>query len=74
MHELEPSRVAKTHIKQAGNVPIATISRIGSASACSRRSSRCPIENDPTTGTVRHSGTRRIAAALLHVSSVGTVY
>ena len=50
MHELEPSRVTETHIKQHGNVPIATISRIGQRERVLATIVAVPNENDPNEG------------------------
>ena len=50
MHEFEPSRVTATHIKQNGNVPIATISRIGQRERVLATIVAVPHENDPENG------------------------
>jgi hypothetical protein len=50
MRELVPSRVTETYIKQNGNVPIATISRIGQREHVLATIVAVPNENDPNNG------------------------
>jgi hypothetical protein len=62
MHELEPSRVTETHIKRNGNVPIATISRIGEREHALATTVAVPNENDPNNGyrpSLEYPGDRR---------------
>jgi hypothetical protein len=66
MHELEPSRVTETHIKQHGNVPIATISRIGQRERVLATIVAVPSENNPNNGSgpsLEYPGDRRGASS-----------
>jgi hypothetical protein len=73
MHELEPPRVAETHIKQNGNVPIATISRIGQRERVLATIVAVPKENGASneySPSLEYPGD---PAALIHISSAGGV-
>jgi hypothetical protein len=50
MRELEPPRGTETHIKQNGNLPIATISRIGQRERVLATIVAVPKENDASNG------------------------
>jgi hypothetical protein len=66
MHALEPPRVTETHIKQNGNVPIATISRIGQRERVLATIVAVPNENDPSNGyspSLEYPGDRRGASS-----------
>lgn len=68
MHELEPSHVTETHTKQNGNgnVPIATISRIGKRERVLATIVAVRNENDPNNGyrpSLEYPGDRRGAAS-----------
>jgi hypothetical protein len=66
MHEVKPSRVTETHIKQNVNVPIATISRIGQRERVLATIVAVPNENDPNNGyrpSLEYPGDRRGASS-----------
>jgi hypothetical protein len=66
MHELEPPRVTETHIKQNGNVPIATISRIGQRERVLATIVAVPKEKDASNGyssSLEYPGDRRGASS-----------
>jgi hypothetical protein len=66
MHELEPPRVTETQIKRTGNVPIATISRIGQRERVLATIIAVPNENDASNGyspSLEYPGDRRGASS-----------
>ena len=77
MHEFERPRGTETHIKQNGNVPIATISRIGQRERMLATIVAVPKENDASNGyspSLEYPGARRGASS--HVErgrGVGTL-
>jgi hypothetical protein len=66
MHELEPTRGTETPTKQNGNLPIATISRVGQRERVLATIVAVPKENDASNGyspSLEYPGDRRGASS-----------
>jgi hypothetical protein len=73
MHEFGTSRVRKTEIKHTGNIPLATISRIGQRERVLATIVAVPKENGASneySPSLEYPGD---PAALIHISSAGGV-